>query len=342
MGSDADIGPSLLLDWQAAMEPPRWKRAAVLSLAVHAVLFAFGFALFNLDTHGVVTTTKIASNIRHVTPLYMPIELTQKAPNKGKIAKEVNAEDLLPRPASQKRLPPAPAVRTFRPPIPQNPQAPNPAAPKMVEPPKLDAGLNQNTGLPAPSGTPKAPPPPQIQPAEQPKLAFETPGQNGPSPDATKGRAKLTPPKATVEEAIRGIRGTGAGNTEIEPPPILPPSPQVPPAPGQLGSPLELLSDPQGVDFKPYVARILALVRQNWFAIFPQSARMGARGTAVLEFAVDRNGQVLKLVIADTSGSQPLDKAAVASISRSVPFPPLPPDYKGLSARFRFEFKYNQ
>jgi hypothetical protein len=31
----------------------------------------------------------------------------------------------------------------------------------------------------------------------------------------------------------------------------------------------------------------------------------------------------------------------VAAISASVPFPPLPPDYRGLSARLQFAFKYN-
>jgi len=337
MGSEADPGPSLLLDWHAAMEPPRWIRAGVASLAAHAVLIAFALMLFNLDTSP-VRTTEIVSDFRQVTPLYLPLELTQKAPNRGKVAKEVNAEDLLPRPASQARLPPAPAVRSFRPPIPRNPVLPQPSTPNVTEPPKLDAALNP-PALPAPAGTPKAPPPPQIQPVEKPKLAFETPGQNGPAPDTSAGHARLTPPKATVDEAVRSL--THSGGAEIEQPPNLAPSPQLPPAPGQLGSPLELLSDPQGADFKPYLARILALVRQNWLAIIPQSARMGARGTVVLEFAIDRNGQVLKVVIATTSGSQVLDKAAVAAISASVPFPPLPPDYRGLSARLQFAFKYN-
>jgi TonB family protein len=336
MGSEADLGPSLLLDWYASMERPRWVRAGLLSLGTHAVLIALALFAFNLDTHGPIQTTEVISNFRKVTPLYLPLELTQKAPNRGTIAKEVNAEDLLPRPASQQRLPPAPAIRTFRPPIPQNPQAPQPASPNLAEPPKVDAALN-TAPLPAPAGTPKAPTP-QIQPVEQPKLAFETPGQNGPSPDTTPGRAKLMPPKATVEEAIRSL--THPDGVVIEQPPNLSPSPQLPPTPGQLGSPLELLSDPQGVDFKPYLARILALVRQNWFAVIPQAARMGTRGTVILEFAIDRNGQVPKLVIATPSGSQVLDKAAVASISATVPFPPLPAEFKGLSARMRFAFKY--
>ena len=104
---------------------------------------------------------------------------------------------------------------------------------------------------------------------------------------------------------------------------------------------MELLSDPLGVDFKPYLIRILALVRQNWFAVIPESARLGNRGVVLLQFIVDRSGQVPKLVIATPSGSESLDRAAVAGISASVPFPPLPAEYKGQQIRLQFAIKYN-
>jgi TonB family protein len=102
-----------------------------------------------------------------------------------------------------------------------------------------------------------------------------------------------------------------------------------------------MTSDAQGVDFKPYLIRILALVRQNWLAILPESARLGNRGTVQLMFIIDRNGQVPKLVIASPSGSPSLDKAAVAGVSATVPFPPLPQEFKGKEIRLQFSFKYN-
>ena len=76
-----------------------------------------------------------------------------------------------------------------------------------------------------------------------------------------------------------------------------------------------------GADFKPYLIQILALVRKNWFAVIPESARLGNRGLVQLQFIIDRNGQVPKLVIATPSGSEALDKAAVAGISASVAIP---------------------
>ncbi len=342
MNSAADSGPNLLLDWQASPVPNRWLPAGVGSLAVHILLFVFAFALSRLDSYTPRKAPEIIADLEKSTPLVAPPlrELTQKAPNRGKIAKEVNVEDLQPRPASQERLAPAPATRRFTPPTVREPQ---PEVPRFTEPPKLEAANNNppNVVLP-PIGVPKAPPP-QIQAQENPKLAFETPGQNGTNPDRT--QAKLAPPKNTVDEAIRrAVRGDTPGSVvvgDVDEPPSLD-SLRSPSAPGRIGSSLELLSDPQGIDFKPYLIRILALVRQNWFAIIPESARtLGNRGIVQLQFIIDRSGQVPKLVIASPSGSQALDKAAVAGISASVPFPPLPSEFKGQQIRLQFAFKYN-
>jgi TonB family protein len=109
-----------------------------------------------------------------------------------------------------------------------------------------------------------------------------------------------------------------------------------------MGSALELESDPQGADFKPYLTRILAIVRRNWFSVLPDSARMGIlRGRTTVQFIVNRDGSIPKLVIADSSGLQPLDRAAIAGLSMSNPLPPLPADFKGGLIRLQFSFNYN-
>ncbi len=96
-----------------------------------------------------------------------------------------------------------------------------------------------------------------------------------------------------------------------------------------------------GVDFRPYLIRVLAAVRRNWFAVIPESAKLGQTGRAVLQFAIDRTGNVPKLVIAVPSGREALDRAAVAGISASNPFPPLPPEFKGGQIRLQLVFRYN-
>jgi TonB family protein len=104
---------------------------------------------------------------------------------------------------------------------------------------------------------------------------------------------------------------------------------------------MQLLSDPQGVDFKPYLLQVLTKVRRNWMAIVPDSARMGRRGLVLIQFSIDRSGGVPKLVIASTSGITSFDRAAVAGISASNPFPPLPAGYKGDQIRLQMAFSYN-
>lgn len=348
MSSGADSGPALLLDWHESADSRRYWQAGIGSLVVHAAIISLVFMLAGLSGPPPRQATEIIPDFHKAVHLVLPADLTQKAPNKGKVAKEVNVEDLKPRPASQEHLPPAPAVRAFKAPNPLPPGPPQPAkAPRIAEPPKITTPItaqNAPPALPALSGTPKAPPPPQIQPVEQPKLAFETPGQGGPS--EFKGKAKLAPPDTSVEGAIHEIEhgGGGQGNVavgDLDQPPDLPPSARLTPSPGHTGSSLELMSDAMGVDFKPYLIRILTLVRQNWFAVIPESARMGNRGVVLLQFIIDRNGQVPKVVIATPSGSEALDRAAVAGISASVPFPPLPNDFKGQQIRLQFAFKYN-
>jgi len=345
MNSGVDSGPNLLLDWHDSTETRRYLRAGAGSVVVHVVLFAVGAIVASLDIAPPRNATEIIADLSNATPLVAPPrDLTQKAPNRGKIAKEVNVEDLLPRPPSEQSLPPAPAVRTFRPPSPITPGPPQPPPPRIADAPKIETALNAPPELPSLAGTPQAPPPPQIQPVEQPKLTFETPGQNGPS--ANKGVAKLAPPKSNVQEVARStLHGAGGQGGivvgDLEQPPDLPESVHLPPSPGRSGSSLELMSDPMGVDFKPYLIQILALVRRNWFAVIPESARLGNRGLVQLQFIIDRKGQVPKLVIATPSGSESLDRAAVASISASVPFPPLPNEFKGQQIRLQFAFKYN-
>ena len=328
MSSGVDSGPNLLMDWDESVGERHWVPAGIGSLVVHTILVTGAILLAQLDTPQLRTGAQIVSDFQRVTPLVAPpTRLTQKEPSEGKVSKEVNVESLLSH--SQKAAPARPALRAFKPPTPGRPVPAEPSTPRFTEPPKVDAAATTDAApLIAPSTTVPAPPPPQIQSEEKPKLALENPGQR--APVTSPSLAKLPPPKTTVDDAIRGL----AHPTDIEQPPNLGNMQVDPPA-------VNLLSDPMNVDFRPYLARILALVRRNWLTVLPASARMGNRGLVTVQFIVDRNGQVPKLVIETGSGSDALDRAAVAGISASVPFPPLPTEFKGREIRLQFAFKYN-
>jgi TonB family protein len=68
---------------------------------------------------------------------------------------------------------------------------------------------------------------------------------------------------------------------------------------------------------------------------------MGRRGQVLIQFIIDRHGAVPKLVIATSSGTEAFDRAAVAGVSASNPFPPLPPEFKGDQIRLQLAFSYN-
>jgi TonB family protein len=97
-----------------------------------------------------------------------------------------------------------------------------------------------------------------------------------------------------------------------------------------------------GVDFRPYMAQILAAVKRNWANVMPESVlRLGRRGKTSIQIRIVRSGGVAKLVISSSAGSDPLDRAAVAGISASNPFPPLPAEFKGDHIDLQFNFAYN-
>ena len=107
----------------------------------------------------------------------------------------------------------------------------------------------------------------------------------------------------------------------------------------QLGQ-LDILSDTQGVDFAPYLQRILQDVRENWYHLIPPSAEM-KKGKLAIEFAITKDGNVADLRLVASSGDVALDRPAWGSITASNPFPPLPSQFTGPYLALRFRFYYN-
>jgi len=122
---------------------------------------------------------------------------------------------------------------------------------------------------------------------------------------------------------------------------VVPPAASVDlkPAHGCRGN-IEILSDTRGVDFGPYLERVLQDVRKNWHRAIPESAQT-EKGRVVIEFAITKDGNIADMQVVATSNSVVLDRAAWAGISTSKPFPPLPSDFTGPYLALRFRFYYN-
>jgi TonB family protein len=168
-------------------------------------------------------------------------------------------------------------------------------------------------------------------PAEKPRIVLENIGPAA-APIAPPDNPSIRLPTTPLDEIERAGQPGGAGGMVISPDGA---------SEATALRQMQLLSDPLGVDFKPYLLQVLAKVRRNWMAIVPDSARMGRRGLVLIQFSIDRSGGVPKLVIASPSGITAFDRAAVAGISASNPFPPLPAAYKGDQIRLQMAFSYN-
>jgi TonB family protein len=102
-----------------------------------------------------------------------------------------------------------------------------------------------------------------------------------------------------------------------------------------------ILSDTRGVDFGPYLSRIVYIVRRNWYSVIPESARLGEKGRVGIVFEILKDGSVPQLRLVASSGADPLDRAALAGIHASIPFPPLPDEFTGNHLVLQFIFLYN-
>ncbi len=343
--TSAPATPELhLLTGQKPVSSRHIAAMAVASIIVHILAITFFFSLPEVIPPK--RNSIITSDFHRAVHLVLPrsFEPTQKAPNLTKVVhSELDVRSEVEAPQSQ-----APKFRP-RQPIP-GPVVPPPAPPPVIEPPKIQAATTQPPPLPpsiappaSPNGTiPQAPPPPA---ESKPRIAFENVAPptairvNGPPPDP-RLLMHPAPPEYTAptnRPAGGGGLSVGDAGDDLN---LLPGLNQAQ-SKGRMGSNLQLLSDANGFDFKPYLLQVLASVRRNWMAVIPQSASMGRRGQVLIQFIIDRRGGVPKLVIASSSGTEAFDRAAVAGVSASNPFPPLPPEFKGEQIRLQLAFSYN-
>lgn len=107
--------------------------------------------------------------------------------------------------------------------------------------------------------------------------------------------------------------------------------------------PFDVLSDTQGVDFGPYLSRVLQSIKNNWYNLIPEEARspLMKHGKVAIRFLITPNGKVAGMFIEAPSGDVPLDRAAYGGITASDPFSPLPHEFHGPYLALRITFFYN-
>jgi protein TonB len=86
---------------------------------------------------------------------------------------------------------------------------------------------------------------------------------------------------------------------------------------------------------RAYMGEIAKKLHRN--KVNPRSAQTG---TVLVSFTVDKRGDILSHAIVKSSGSKLLDDAAIASLERSAPFPPLPGEVSGSSLELQVPFRF--
>jgi len=111
-----------------------------------------------------------------------------------------------------------------------------------------------------------------------------------------------------------------------------------------VGSGAEILSDTQGVDFQPYLGRIIRLIYQQWIPLLPEETRppLNKQGATMIRFTINPDGTVAAMHLDGSTHDVALDKAAWGSITGVGQFPPLPKQFHGPNLELRIHYSVNQ
>lgn len=201
----------------------------------------------------------------------------------------------------------------------------------------------QQNNTPAP--TPPAQPPQQAAAPPQPKATpepkpSETAKTETPTPKPSVPNFQSSPMTAAqqMQDAERAARsggggeygGDGGANAPVQ-------------HPGNQGA-VDVLSDTMGVDFGPYISRVVYETKRAWYPIIPGIAEppINKQGVTVIRFKIRPDGSVIDMHLDGPAGTTSLDRAAWGGITGASPYPPLPKNFKGPYLELRFYFLYNK
>jgi hypothetical protein len=106
---------------------------------------------------------------------------------------------------------------------------------------------------------------------------------------------------------------------------------------------VQILSDTQGVNFEPYIQRLIRETYRTWDPLIPDEVNppINKRGETDIVFTILPNGRIQAggMILVGRSGDVALDRAAWGALT-GADFPPLPREFHGPYLQLRFDFHY--
>jgi len=321
---------------------PRRTKTLLISIGIHALLLVFLALNPEILTSTPKRIIKVMSqdydlSKQQVTELIAPPDALRSKPPSPPPENKPLVQPPAPRPENQPPQPPPPPP----PPKPQPPPpviGPDDVIKEGARPdaqPKASRGDTTEQARAGSQPEQSTPEPPKQQ--QQPQQSENRPPQlaRNTNPDALRSPNLMDDADRIIRQQIEegrrrpSVQGprTGLPNGQADP--------------DFSTEEPKILSDTKGYDFGPYMNQVVNRVRYNWYANIPEIARFGKKGKVVIIFTIMHNGNIDNARIVGNSGTEPLDRAAFASITLSNPFPRLPAGFDGDHLDLQFTFLYN-
>ena len=105
---------------------------------------------------------------------------------------------------------------------------------------------------------------------------------------------------------------------------------------------LELRSDPEGIDFAPYLRQVFLSIRRK-IGSMPDSVKRGESGNVTVQFRIGKDGKIIddSVKVVFTNGQKGMDETCLAVIRNIGPFERLPEAFRDPYIELRQTFNFN-
>jgi outer membrane biosynthesis protein TonB len=180
----------------------------------------------------------------------------------------------------------------------------------------------------------------QQSPIQQPRPQQQAALPSAPTPSTT-SRPDFGNPNTSardmIQQATRAPRGGGDFGT-------IGGNPNGPASQRGMAAGPQILSDTMGVDFNPYLNKIMREIYETWLPLIPEEARppLNKQGETQIRFIINPDGSIGHMTLEDSTHDDAINRACWGSITGVNQFPPLPKQFHGPNLELRIRYFTNR